>query len=144
MAFQAVIFTLGREEYSFRVDRVREITRLAEMHPLPKAPDYIKGLINIRGQAIPLIDLHTRLGLDQCHEAEYAIISKMDQGVVAFAVEEVKEIKTIEDMSPPPMLGNSAVIEGIINLNDRMIIQLNPEAILEKEEIEHISELLNA
>ena len=142
MAFQTVIFTLDKEEYAFRVDGVQEITRLAEIHPLPSAPDYIRGLINIRGQAIPLINLHTRLGLNRSQETEYAIISKLDQGVVAFAVEEVKEIKTIEDISPPPLFGNTTVIEGIVNLNDRMIIQLNPKTILEQQDIENISELL--
>lgn len=143
MAFQAVIFTLGSEEYGFRIDGVQEITRLTGIHPLPNAPAYIKGLINIRGQAIPLINLHTRLGLKHAQEAEYAIISKLDGGVVAFAVEDVREVKTIEKLSPPPLFGNTAVIEGIVNLTDRMIIQLNPQSILEKEEIEHISELLD-
>lgn len=144
MSFQAVIFSLGSEEYGFPIEAVQEITRLAEVHPIPKAPAYIKGLITIRGQAIPLIDMHERFGIKSATEPEYAIITDMNGSLVGFAVEEVREVKTIDHSSPTPELLNSPYIGGIVNLPDRIIIQIYPEKILQEKEILDLSSLIDA
>ncbi|NLI92197.1 MAG: purine-binding chemotaxis protein CheW [Peptococcaceae bacterium] len=142
MGFQDVIFSLGSEEYGLPIEAVQEITRLAEVHPIPKAPDYIKGLISIRGHAIPLIDLRQKFAIQSDHESEYAIIIEIDGNLVGFAVDEVKEVRTLENISPPPPLVNSAFIGGIVNLPDRIIIQVIPERILEDREVQDLSRLV--
>lgn len=143
MGFQAVIFSLGSEEYGLPIEAVQEITRLSGVHPIPKAPDYIKGLISIRGQAIPLINMHQKFGIQPQNEAEYAIIIEINGGLVGFAVEEVKEVRTLDDIAPPPLLITAPFIGGIVNLPDRIIIQIHPERILEDEEIADLHQLMS-
>lgn len=142
MAFQAVVFSLSKEEYAIPIEKVQEITRLAEIHPIPKAPDYVKGLIRIRGQAIPLIDLHAKFGIKARNDCEYAIIIEIDGSLVGFAVEEVKEVSILENISPPPALVNSHFIGGIVNLPDRIIVLIYPERILQEEEMTDLSTLI--
>lgn len=141
MAFQAVVFSLGKEEYGLPIEVVQEITRLSEIRPIPKAPDYVKGLISIRGQAIPLINMHQRFGIQALNDPEFAIIIEIKDSLVGLAVEEVKEVSTLDNISPPPTLVRSPFIGGIVNLPDRMIIQLFPELILEEQEVKDISDL---
>jgi purine-binding chemotaxis protein CheW len=141
MGFQAVVFTLGKEEYGLPIEAVQEITRLTDVHPIPKAPAYVKGLIRIRGQAIPLIDMHKKLGIIAEKAEEYAIIIEINGSLVGFAVDEVKEVRTLDNIAPPPPLVSSSFIGGIVNLPDRMIIQIYPERILESEEIQGLNQL---
>jgi len=142
MSFQAVIFSIGSEEYSLPIEMVQEITRLAEVHPIPQSPEYIQGLIRIRGQAIPLVDMHKKLGIQSQQEAEYAIITEINGSLVGFAVEQVKEVQTLEHVTPPPALLQTPFISGIVNLPDRMIIQIYPDRILEEREIDDLSRLI--
>ncbi len=141
MGFQVVVFSLGNEEYGLPIESVQEITRLTEIHPIPKAPDYLKGLISIRGEAIPLIDMQERFSVKSQNGLEYAIIIEINGSLIAFAVEEVKEVRTLENISPPPLLINSPFIGGIVNLPDRIIIQIYPERILEEEELTGLQSL---
>jgi len=142
MGFQAVIFSLGSEEYGLPIEVVQEITRLAGVHPIPQAPNYIKGLISIRGQAIPLIDMHQKFGIQSQNEAEYAIIIEINGSLVGFAVEEVREVRTLDNIAPPPPLITAPFIGGIVNLPDRIIIQIHPERILEDKEIADLHQLM--
>ncbi len=141
MGFQAVIFTLGNEEYGIPIEVVHEITRLSEIHPIPKAPEYIKGLISIRGEAIPLINLHNRFHIDVLKPEGYAILVEINGKVVGMAVDEVKEVRTLDEIAPPPPLVTAPFVSGIVNLPDRIIIQINPERILDNSEISELIEM---
>ncbi len=151
MAGQVVIFALGREEYGMPIEVVREITRLGEVRPIPQAPDYVQGLINLRGQAIPLIDLHLRFGIPApATEAGkpggqvnmFALITEVYGNLVGFAVDEVREVRVLDDVLPPPPLVTAPFIEGIVNLPDRIIMQLIPERILESDEVQGLTTLI--
>ena len=152
MGNQVVIFALGQEEYGMPIVVVREITRLGEVRPIPQAPSYVKGLINIRGVAIPLIDLHTRFGIpsgsaalstqgEAVRENELALITEVNGGLVGFAVDQVREVRILEDIAPPPPLVTAPFIGGIVNLPERIIMVLLPEKILEKDEIQGLHQL---
>lgn len=150
MGNQVVIFGLGQEEYGMPIEIVREITRLGDIRPIPKAPDYVKGLINLRGSAIPLIDLHVRFGVERSRTAGYesessnedfALITEVNGDLVGFAVDQVKEVRILEDVAPPPTLVTAPFIGGIVNLPDRIIMVLVPDKILDKEELQGISRL---
>ncbi|MGI6450309.1 MAG: chemotaxis protein CheW [Desulfitobacteriia bacterium] len=143
MALQVVVFSLGREDYGIPIDDVQEITRLEKIYPLPQAPLEIQGLIRIRGQAIPLINLNKKFAVQQVKEPEYAIIIEVKDRLVAFAVEEVKEVKTFEAVAPPPMLVNSNLIRGLINLPEGIIILLEPQGILNEEEMTNLGDWLD-
>lgn len=152
MAVQVVVFTLGEEEYAMPIDKVREITRLAEVRTIPQAPAYICGLINLRDKAIPLIDLHVRFGISDTEVTTdslvstaarntFALITEVHGNQVGFAVDQVREVRILENIVPPPPLVTAPFIGGIVNLPDRIIIQLIPEKILESNEVQGLSRL---
>jgi purine-binding chemotaxis protein CheW len=148
---QVVIFALGKEEYGMPIDVVREITRLGEIRSIPQAPPYVQGLINLRGQAIPLIDLHVRFGISAVGHREleeasvetnsFALITEVNQKLVGFAVDRVLEVRTLEHVAPPPPLITAPFIGGLVNLPDRIIMLLVPDRILDNTELLVLSEL---
>lgn len=155
MAGQVVIFALGQEEYGMPIEVVREITRLGDVRPIPQAPEYVKGLINLRGRAIPLIDLHVRFGIEVPAEREpanqtnqtnqanaFSLITEVHGDLVGFAVDEVREVRVLDNVLPPPPLVTAPFIGGIVNLPDRIIMQLVPERILESDEVEGLARLI--
>lgn len=142
MGNQVVIFALGQEEYGMPIEVVREIIRLGDVRPIPKAPDYIKGLVNIRGEAIPLIDLHVRFGMNTQSQNEFALITEISGNPIGFAVDQVKEVRILEDITPPPSLVSASFISGIVNLPDRIIMHVAPEKILESGELQGLEQLI--
>jgi purine-binding chemotaxis protein CheW len=150
---QVVIFTVGKEEYGMPIKVIKEICRLDAIRPVPQAPDYVLGLISLRGRALPLIDLHKRFditavtqnqgqteGQDYCNR--YALIAEFQDSAVAFAVDEVCAVCDLDNIMPPPPLVKVPFISGIVNLPDRIIIQLLPERILEANEVEDLEKLI--
>lgn len=144
MAEQVVIFTLGKEEYGIPIEVVREITHFREVRSIPQAPPYVHGLINIRGQAIPLINLHLRLDIaanrnDSEEDSEenncFALITEVNDKLVGFEVDKVLEVRTLDNVIPPPPLIKAPYIRGLVNLPDRIIILMVPEFILEDEDL---------
>lgn len=145
IAIQVVIFALGQEEYGMPIEVVREITRLGDVRAIPQAPPYIRGLINLRGMAIPLVDLHVRFGIEHPEQEEYnsfALITEVHGSYVGFAVDQVREVRVLDNILPPPPLVTAPFIGGIVNLEDRMIIQLIPEQILESSEVQGLNKLV--
>lgn len=141
MGLQVVVFSLENEEYGFAIEDVREITQLSTVHPLPGAPAYIKGVINIRGNALPLIDLNKKFELSTNNEHSLAIIVEIDGDLIALAVDEVREVRTFDKIEPPPSLLTVPFISRIINYEQRMIIVLSLENLLLEEELEALTEL---
>lgn len=153
MGKQMVIFALGQEEYAMPIGVVQEITRLENVRLIPQAPVYVKGLINIRGTAIPLIDLHSRFGIakddgvgsgeeETRADHKLALITEVNGEIVAFSVDQVREVSVLDEIAQPPQLVTAPFIGGIVNLPDRIIMCLIPEKILEKEEIQGLRELV--
>lgn len=147
MGTKMVIFELGHEEYAMPIEGVREITQLDNVRPIPQAPSYVLGLINIRGSAIPLIDLHSRFGIttdefggsaegETRSEHKLALITEVDGEVIGFSVDQVREVSVLDEISPVPQLVTAPFIGGIVNLPERIIMCIIPEKILEKEEIQ--------
>lgn len=151
MVGQVVIFALGKEEYGMPIDVVREITRLGAIRSIPQSPPYVQGLINLRGQAIPLIDLHVRFEIPAVGHREledasteinsFALITEVNQTLVGFAVDRVLEVRTLDEVAPPPALITSPFIGGLVNLPDRIIMLLVPDRILENTELLGLSKL---
>lgn len=151
MAEQVVIFTLGQEEYGMPIEAVREITHFREVRSIPQAPPYLHGLINIRGQAIPLVNLHIRFDISSvnnnsagnCRESNsFALITEVNNKLVGFEVDKVLEVRVLDDVVPPPPLIKAPYIGGIVNLPNRIIILMIPEFILENEELQIIDNLI--
>jgi len=152
MGVQVVIFTLGQEEYTMPIEMVREIIRLGEVRAIPQAPAYVRGLINLRGKSIPIIDLHVRFGINGEKAAAasedttlmkntFALITEIHGNQLGFAVDQVREVLILENIVAPPPLVTAPFIGGIVNLPDRIIIQLLPERILDSNEVQGLRSL---
>ena len=132
-----IIFKLGREEYGMEILKVQEIKRMMSITRVPSTPAFIKGVINLRGSVLPVIDLRTRLGLAEAEltEAARIIVVLVNEGVVGFIVDEVVEVTTInpQNVEAVQTLSNglsAEYISGIAKADSRLYIMLNPDAIV--------------
>ena len=133
---QVVAFKLRKEEYGFNILHVQEIKGLTDITRVPFASDFIKGVINLRGSVLPVIDLKKRLGLQ---ETEYTdntriVIVKVDEVSVGMIVDAVTEVITLDgahvDTTKAVDNESSRFITGIGKMNDRLIIMLDLGAIV--------------
>ena len=135
---QVVAFKLRNEEYGFSILNVQEIKGLTDITRVPFAPEFIKGVINLRGSVLPVIDLKKRLGLeDTPYTANTRIvIVQYDEVAVGMLVDAVTEVRTInaDDIDTSRTVtgndSNSKFISGIRKVDDRLIIQLNLSEII--------------
>ncbi|MGB4593685.1 MAG: chemotaxis protein CheW [Coriobacteriia bacterium] len=137
---QYVLFRLGTEEYGLPIERVQSIIRYESATPVPHAPEMIEGVINLRGQVIPVVDLARRLlGQDLEHTSHARIVvAEGEAGLIGLAVDSASEVATIPlaDIRPAPeaTLTEDTVdaFEGVANHGDRLVILLDPEKALPK------------
>ena len=137
---QVVSFRLADEEYALHIMVVQEIILLSEITQLPDAPDYVRGLINLRGSVTPIVDLRKRFNLhasDASEESRIVVVNASGR-TVGFVVDAVSEVLRITDdqIEPPPT--NVAglkhnYITGIIKMEDKMIILLNIDEVLTQD-----------
>lgn len=134
---QLVVFKLLREEYGISILQVQEIKRMADITRVPHTPDYIKGVINLRGSVLPVIDLKKRLNLphQEYTDDTRIIIVKIDDISVGMIVDEVSEVMAIsqENIEPPlNVVGSIAAnyLSGVGKLENRLLILLDMEAII--------------
>jgi len=129
-------FSLAGEEYGFDILRVREIVGLMPITKLPEAPFFFKGVVNLRGQLIPVIDLRLRFGLAETGYSERTCIivveletgkGKKAVGLVVDSVSEVVNVKTSEIEEPPDfgMEAKTDYISGIANIQEELIVLLD-------------------
>jgi purine-binding chemotaxis protein CheW len=146
-SIQLVVFTLGGEEYGVPINYVREIIRKPEITHMPNAPMFILGVINLRGQIIPIISLHTRFNLGDVGTTETKIVIVEYASLqVGMEVNEVSEVLTLDSdrISPAPAMAttiDSGFISGVGKLQDRLLIILDVERILSDEEHSMLSEV---
>ncbi|HEY3426925.1 MAG TPA: chemotaxis protein CheW [Negativicutes bacterium] len=134
---QLVVFKLGREEYGVSILRVQEIKRMIDITRVPHTPDYIKGVINLRGSVLPVIDLKKRLNLPQQADTDDTriIIVKIDEIIVGMIVDAVSEVMAISQENiedPEAVVGGVAAdyLSGVGKQENRLLILLNLEAII--------------
>ena len=135
---QVVAFKLRNEEYGFSILNVQEIKGLTDITRVPFAPEFIKGVINLRGSVLPVIDLKKRLGLDDTPYTANTriVIVQYDEVAVGMLVDAVTEVRTInaDDIDTSRTVtgndSNSKFISGIGKVDDRLIIQLNLSEII--------------
>ncbi|MCH8815352.1 MAG: purine-binding chemotaxis protein CheW [Chloroflexi bacterium] len=137
---QLVVFDLGGEVYGVDINSVREIIRMQAITRVPNAPEFVEGIINLRGKVIPIIDLRKRFSLEIGEEtAETRIvvvdIAGEDIGVTVDAVTEVMRIASdaVEPTGDLIATDDSYYIEGIANLGESLIILLDLDKVLSKE-----------
>ncbi len=134
------IFNISGEEFGIELGRIVEIVKFQKGTPLPKVPAFISGVINIRGDVIPLVDLRKRLGVEPSHIQGRIIITKIHGEKIGLLVDAVKEIVSIEKESiastPSFFKGlKSEYIMGIAKVADRLIVIPNLDNLLSSEEM---------
>jgi len=134
---QLVIFRLGREEYGISILQVQEIKRMTDITRVPHTPDYIKGVMNLRGSVLPVIDLRKRLNLPvgEITDNTRIIIVRIEDVTVGLIVDAVSEVTAIPQNSIEPaqtFVGGIAAdyISGVGKLDNRLLILLNLSAIV--------------
>jgi len=137
---QLVVFKLDKEEYALSILQVQEIKRVTEITRVPHAPDYIKGVLNLRGSIVPVIDLKKRLNLQSQGYQEYTddtriIFVRVDEITVGIIVDAVSEVAAIEQHtieSTTEVLGanENSFLSGIGKSGERLLILLDTEMIL--------------
>lgn len=136
---QLVAFKLNREEYGVSILHVQEIKRLTDITRVPYTPEFIKGVMNLRGSVLPVIDLKKRLGLmeEPYSEDTRIIIVKVGDISVGMIVDAVTEVLAIgpDNIEVPEAVVDSSdngnnFISGVGNLNNRLVIMLNLSEII--------------
>ena len=138
---QLVVFDLGGEVYGVDINTVREIIRVQEITHVPNAPEFVEGVINLRGKVIPIVDLRKKFSLEEGEESKENRIVVVDIvgediGVMVDAVAEVMRLPSdsVEPTGDLIATDDSYYIEGIANLGERLIILLDLEKVLSKEQ----------
>ncbi len=141
-------FALNREEYGIEILKVREIIGVIDITPVPQTPDYMKGIINLRGKVIPIIDLRLKFSMpEEAHTQETCVIvvkiNNEPIGVVVDNVSEVLDIKS-EEVEDTPQFGHdidTGFIMGLGKAKEKIIILLDIDKVLSSEEIELVEKL---
>ncbi|HOK29068.1 MAG TPA: chemotaxis protein CheW [bacterium] len=137
---QLVVFSLLNENYGIDIYKVQEIIQYRDITYVPKSPPFVKGVINLRGRIIPVIDLKERFGLPEKEVTPdtriiVVEISSQTIGLIVDSVTEVLRIPNTNIEPPPPVTTIEAdFIEGVGKLDERLIIILDIDRILTKEE----------
>ncbi len=145
---QLVTFSTGEEEFGVDILRVQEIIRTMAITKVPKAPEFVEGVINLRGKVIPIIDLRRRFGLQsKAHDKHTRIIViEINTMIVGFVVDSVSEVLRIPASTvepPPPVVAGleSEYISGVGKLEDRLLILLDLDRLLSRADIEALGQL---
>ncbi len=138
---QLISFSIGEENYGVDIQTVKEVIRHREITRLPKAPSFVKGVINLRGDIIPILDLRERFGLEhkEYNEMTRVIVVEVDDksiGMVVDSVSHVLRIGQAEIEPPPPIVGgvSEEYLRGIGKVGEKLIVLLNIDKILTVEE----------
>jgi len=144
-------FNLCSEEYAIEILKVREIIGLMEITAVPRTPDYIRGVINLRGKVISLVDLRTKFGMEPAEDTDQTCIIVMDisrdgdvvqTGILVDSVSEVLDIEE-GDIEDTPSFGaglNTDFILGMAKSKGSVKILLNIDKVLDTEELDAVTE----
>ena len=130
-------FQIAEETYGISILKVREIIGLITITKIPHTPDFILGVVNLRGRVIPVVDMRTKFGFPYAEPTEQTCIIVVDLGsfLTGILVDSVSEVMNISQSSidPPPSFGNevdTSFITGIGKLKDRVILLLDIDRVL--------------
>ena len=150
MEKQLVIFELAEEFFGIDIAAVEGIVKLQEIVKMPKSPDYVEGVTNLRGAVLPVIDLEKRFGIvphERTRETRIVVVN-MDNLKIGMIVGAVSEVLTIDDaiISPAPAIVttiNSRFISGIARIDTRLVILLDLNLVLTEGEKDQAAQLVS-
>ena len=145
---QVVVFDLNEEAHGVDISQVREIIRMEEITRVPRAPEFVEGVINLRGKVNPVVDLRARFSMPSTERTdEHGIVvvdvDGQDIGMVVDAVTEVS--RTPSDSIEPPSsvitTDDSEYLTGIVKTNDKLIILLDIAKVISESEASALEEI---
>ncbi len=150
--FQLVTFQIGEELYGIDIMEVKEIVRVQDVRPIPNAPSYVEGIFNLRGEIIPIINLHRRFHLKRAAQGEddellsgFIIIeiNGMKLGVIIDRVARVVGVEHQEIQPPPQMITGigAEYIQGVVRQEKGYLIILDIQKLFNPKELQKIGEL---
>lgn len=147
IAQQYLTFGLGSETFAINVERVREVLDTANVTQVPQTPDYMLGVINLRGSVVPVVDMRVKFGMETAEKTVDTCIVVLEiavggdivvVGALADSVREVLDISA-DKIEPPPRLGtklNTDFIQGMGNCNGEFVVILNVDQTFTCEELQ--------
>jgi purine-binding chemotaxis protein CheW len=134
---QLVSFKIGNEEFGVDILNVQEINKMTQITKVPNAPDYVEGIINLRGRVIPVINLRTRLNMEKkaSDKDTRIIVVEVGKSTVGFIVDAVSEVLripvNITEVPPSIVTGiDSDFIKSVGKLDDRLLILIDLNKVL--------------
>ncbi len=129
---QIVVFKLGQEHFGVETEKVQGINDMMQITIVPKAPKYIKGLINLRGMIKSLVDINLLLNLETNNEQNNIIILKVEDEEVGISVDEVEEVLDIDEKDIQKVENNksSQYVKGIVNNSGRLLTIIDIDNLL--------------
>lgn len=145
---QLIVFNLGEEEFGVRIDEIREVIRVGTITPIPDSPEFIKGVTNVRGEIVSVIDLTARFFLHVAKkvESKHIIITEQEKSLFGLMVDEVTEVLRIpesEVKEAPEIVTriHEEYVNGVVTLENRLIIMLNLSKVLSEDELVELTEV---
>jgi purine-binding chemotaxis protein CheW len=145
---QWVTFHLENEKYGIKVMQVQEVLRMTEIAPVPGAPHYVLGIINLRGNVVTVIDTRRRFGLPdaEADDETRIVIIEADNNVVGILVDSVAEVVDLRttEIETAPNVGNdesSKYIQGVSSRDDELLILVDVNKLLSDEEWQEVASL---
>ena len=141
MAERDIIFLVGKDEYGMDVQAVTAIEPMMDIVPVPNAPACVLGLMNLRGEVIPVYSLRKRFAMEESNDAarNKLIVTRYDEKFLAFKVDEVMEMQDFEDadISDTPVIAKSArtnYVRAVANKKGKLVLLLDPAGMYEGDE----------
>lgn len=148
---QLVGFRIGKETFGVPINLVHEIVRLPEITAVPDAPDYIEGVINLRGKIVSIVDLRKRFGETriEANRKNRILVAEIDRkmvGLIVDAASEVIRLPETEIEAPPEIFQESEVkyVTGMGKFRGRLVILIDLTKILQKGELRRLGDLATA
>jgi len=145
---QLVTFNLSDEVFAVDILNIQSINRKIDITVIPNAPDFIEGIINLRGQVIPIISLRKRFGMEakRLDKDSRFIVMEIENKIIGFIVDSVYEVLKIDSSlcsPPPPLTGgiDTEYITSVAKLEDKLIIILDLNKIISKKEMEELKDI---
>jgi purine-binding chemotaxis protein CheW len=145
---QLVVFDLAGERFGTEIERVHEIIRLQEVTQVPRAPEFVEGVINLRGRIVPVVNLRRRFGFPEAEATRAGRIVVVDVagstiGMVVDAVAEVARVARAAIEPPAPIVStmNNEFVRGVCKRPDDLIVVLDLERVLGEQSRQQVAEL---
>ena len=146
---KVIVFVLGSEEYGVEVDKVKVIERMQPITRIPKTPAFIKGVMNLRGVVVPVLDLRGRFGLAETTYTEntriiVVAVDEMEVGMIVDSANDVIDVNSDEIADPPEIVGGikAKYLHGVARLREnRLLVLLNLKEVLNKSELVQLEQL---